>query len=150
MANVNEKTITVLNNLIETCRDGQNGFRTAASDVNDSNLKALFNRYSAQRAEFAMELEALVTGLGGDAETDGSVAGAAHRGWINIKSAVTGKSVGSIVSEAERGEDAAKEAYQKALQEYMAAEIRAVVQKQYSAVMEAHDTVRQLEIQTRA
>ena len=150
MANASEKTISVLNDLIETCRDGQNGFRTAASDVNDANLKALFNRYSAQRGEFAADLESLVTGLGGDAETTGSVAGAAHRGWINVKSAVTGKDVASVISEAERGEDAAKASYQKALQEYMSAEIRAVVQKQYSAVLEAHDTIRQLEIQTRS
>jgi len=149
MSNVNEKSIEVLNDLIETCRDGQNGFSTAASDVKDSSLKALFNRYSAQRAEFAAELEALVSGLGGEPEASGSMAGAAHRGWINVKSAVTGKDVGSIVAEAERGEDAAKAAYQEALQEYMPAEIRAVIQKQYSAVMEAHDTVRQLEIQTR-
>ena len=26
----NDKTITTLNNLIETCKDGENGFRTAA------------------------------------------------------------------------------------------------------------------------
>jgi uncharacterized protein (TIGR02284 family) len=148
MANVNDKTISVLNDLIETCRDGENGFRSAAEGVKDPNLKALFNRYSAQRGEFASELQALVAGLGGDAQSTGSVAGAAHRGWINIKSAVTGRNEAAVVSEAERGEDVAKASYQKALQEYMSPEIRAVISRQYSAVLEAHDEVRRLEIQT--
>lgn len=150
MANVNDKTISVLNDLIETCRDGEQGFRTAADGVNDPNLKALFNRYSAQRGEFASELQALVSGLGGSPSTAGSAAGAVHRGWINIKQAVTGKDMRSVISEAERGEDMAKESYQKALQEYMSPEIRSVIQRQYSAVLEAHDEVRRLEIQTQA
>lgn len=148
MANPNESTISVLNDLIETCRDGQNGFRTAADGVSDPALKSLFNRYSAQRGEFAAELQALVAGLGGSPEKSGSAAAAVHRGWINIKSVVTGKDVGAIVSEAERGEDVAKESYQKALQELMSPEVRAVVQRQYSSVIEAHDEVRRLEIQT--
>jgi uncharacterized protein (TIGR02284 family) len=150
MADVNDKTISVLNDLIETCRDGETGFRTAAEGVNDPNLKALFNRYSGQRGEFSSELQALVTGLGGKPEKSGSVAGAVHRGWMDIKSAVTGKDVAAIISEAERGEDVAKATYQRALQEYMSPEIRAVIHRQYSAVLEAHDEVRRLEIQTRS
>jgi uncharacterized protein (TIGR02284 family) len=150
MADVNDKTISVLNDLIETCRDGENGFRSAAEGVSDPNLKALFNRYSAQRGEFASELQALVTGLGGKAEKSGSVAGAVHRGWMGIKAAVTGHDTANIISEAERGEDVAKASYQKALQEYMSPEIRSVIHRQYSAILEAHDEVRRLEIQSRS
>jgi uncharacterized protein (TIGR02284 family) len=144
----NKQLASILNDLIETCRDGQNGFRTAAEGVNDAELKALFNRYSAQRGEYATELQALVSGLGEKAETGGSATAALHRGWMNIKQAVTGKEVGAIVSEAERGEDIAKESYRNALQEALPVEIRRVVQKQYAGVLEAHDNVRRLEIQT--
>ena len=62
--NDTKRIASVLNDLIETCRDGQDGFRSAAEGVNDADLKALFNRYSAQRGEYAAELQALVTGLG--------------------------------------------------------------------------------------
>ena len=41
-------TIGVLNNLIETCRDGQEGFQEAAENVVRSDIKHLFTE--AQRA----------------------------------------------------------------------------------------------------
>ena len=148
MIDTSKKAASILNDLIETCRDGQDGFLTSAEDVKDANLKALFNRYSAQRGEFAAELQGLVAGLGQKSETTGSAAGAAHRGWINIKSAVTSRDVAAIVSEAERGEDHAKAVYSKALQEHLPMDIRKVVQRQYTGVLEAHDNVRRLEIQT--
>ena len=101
----NDQVISLLNELIETCKDGEYGFKTAADGLKDPEIKSLFQQYSRQRGEMARELEVEVRRLGGDPEKSGSVAGAAHRGWINIKSVVTGKDDGSIVAEAERGED---------------------------------------------
>jgi uncharacterized protein (TIGR02284 family) len=150
MPNENQTTISVLNDLIEICRDGQNGFQTAASDTKDVDLKVLFSRFSAQRGEFMEQLKTLVTELGGKVPKKGSVAGAAHRGWINLKSVVTGRDVGAIIAEAERGEDAARAAFQHAMRQPLPPEAMALIKKQYSSVQTAHDTVRQLEIQTRS
>jgi uncharacterized protein (TIGR02284 family) len=80
-----EKTTSTLNGLIETLKDGEQGFRTAAEAVKDPNLKSLFQQYSRQRGEMTRELQSEVRRLGGDPEKSGSMAGAAHRGWINIK-----------------------------------------------------------------
>ena len=110
----NDDVISTLNGLIETCKDGQNGFKEAAEGVERSDLKSLFYEFSQQRSQFAGELQSLVQSLGGDPENWGSVAAAIHRGWINIKSAVTGKDEGAILNECERGEDSAKNAYKKA------------------------------------
>ena len=49
----NDKVISTLNGLIETCKDGQEGFQTAAEGVERSDLKTLFYEFSQQRAEFA-------------------------------------------------------------------------------------------------
>src|SRR4051794_34295120 len=76
----NDDVISTLNGLIETCKDGQNGFQQAAEGVERSDLKSLFYEFSQQRAQFAGELQSLVQGLGGDPENSGSVAGAIHRG----------------------------------------------------------------------
>ena len=73
-----------------------------------------------------------------------SVAAAIHRGWINIKSAVTGKDEGAILNECERGEDSAKNAYKNALEEALPANIMETVQTQYVAVQAAHDRVKSL------
>jgi uncharacterized protein (TIGR02284 family) len=145
MATDNDNVISTLNNLIETCKDGENGFRTAASGVKNGELKMLFNLYSQQRAQFAAELQAEVRSLGGDPEETGSVAASLHRGWINIKSAVTGEDEGAVVSECERGEDAAVENYQEALNETLPANVLAIVERQYVQVKEAHDRIRALE-----
>ena len=140
-----KKTIAVLNELIETCKDGENGVREAAEGVEDNDLKSLFLEYSQQRSEFAAELQAEVQRLGGKAETKGSATAAIHRGWMKIKEAVTSNDHSAIISEAERGEDVAKESYEKALQSDLPADVLSLVERQYTEVKEAHDRVRELE-----
>jgi len=144
--NENDNVISALNDLIETCKDGQEGFRAAAEGVTDIQLKSLFSQYSLQRGQFAGALQQEVSRLGGIPKTGGSVAGSLHRGWLNIKSAVTGKDESAIIAECERGEDAARDAYQKALKDDLPADIRALVMEQFTEVKQAHDRVRGLEV----
>jgi uncharacterized protein (TIGR02284 family) len=141
----NDQVISLLNGLIETCKDGEYGFKTAADGLQDPQITALFHKYSQQRGEMARELQGEVRRLGGDPDKVGSVVGAAHRGWINIKSVVTGKDDGSIVSEAERGEDSAKRMYKEALNEVLPIRIVALLREQSMKVIDAHNRVRSLE-----
>jgi len=140
----NDNAVSVLNNLIETAKDGEQGFKTAAEGLTDAQTKALFNEYSRQCAQMARELQDEVRRLGGDPEKAGSTAGALHRGWIDIKAAVTGKDQHAIVAEAERGEDVAKNAYDEALKEPLPATAQTVVQRQAAKVRAAHDRVREI------
>lgn len=137
----NSKAVSVLNNLIETCKDGERGFQTAAEGLKNAEIKAKFGEYSRQRGQMARELQDEVRRLGGDPEKSGSVAGAMHRGWVDIKSAITGKDDKAILAEAERGEDVAKEAYEKAVKEPLPASALTLVQQQAIKVRQAHDHV---------
>jgi uncharacterized protein (TIGR02284 family) len=143
-APTNDEIVSTLNGLIETCRDGQEGFKEAAEGVKRSDLKSVFYEYSQQRAGYVGDLQSLVQTLGGDPENTGSFAGTLHRGWINIKSAVTGQDDEAILNEAERGEDSAKNAYKDALALALPDYIRQTVEKQYAGVQEAHDRVKAL------
>jgi uncharacterized protein (TIGR02284 family) len=140
----NDKAISVLNSLIETCKDGELGFKTAAEGLKSSAIKSKFLEYSRQRGEMARELQNEVRRLGGDPEKSGSVSGSLHRGWLDIKSVVTGKDDHAIVAEAERGEDVAKSAYESALNEALPGSAQTVVQQQAAKVRQAHDHVRDL------
>jgi uncharacterized protein (TIGR02284 family) len=140
----NDSVISTLNNLIETCKDGQEGFQQAAEGVQDSSLKSLFYEYSQQRAQFVGELQGLVREMGGEPETSSSLAGAVHRGWINIKSAVTGQDDAAILNECERGEDVAKAAYKDALAADLPSNVTSVIQTQATQVQQAHDRIRGL------
>ena len=109
-----------------------------------SDLKSLFYEFAQQRAQFAGELQSLVTSLGGDAENSGSTLAALHRGWINIKSVVTGKDEEAILNECERGEDSAKSNYKAAVESQLPANVMDAVQTQYTSVQSAHDRVKAL------
>ncbi len=140
-----KNTIKTLNDLIEVLRDGQHGFKTAADDAKSSELAELFNNYSTQRAEFVSELQARVIALGADIEKSGSATGAMHRGWINLKAALTSNEPHAVLVEAERGEDAAVQAFEKALDnQHLDLPTRNIINRQYHAVKAAHDNVRQL------
>lgn len=139
-----DKAITTINNLIETCKDGEKGFREAAEGLKSPDIKAKFLQYSQQRAEMSRELQTLVRGMGGDPETSGSMSASLHRGWIDLKAALTGRDEAAILAEAERGEDVAKNAYENALKEALPPDAQMVVQQQAMHVQQAHDNVKHL------
>lgn len=140
----NIEVIETLNELAEISRDGEQGFLAAAEDVQDPKLKTMFRSAAARCAEGAKELEAKIVGLGGEPSQGGSVTGTVHRAWTNLKAVVTGRSERAVLEEVERGEDAAKEAYEHAIAQPVPPEIRSIIQRQYQGVKENHDRVRSL------
>ncbi len=137
-------TSSILNGLIETCRDGQEGFKHAAENVTDVTMIAIFERFSAQRAKFVTQLQVLVRSLGKDAETTSSLAGALHRGWIDLKAAITSKDEKAILAECERGEDSAVAEYRNALDEELPGDIRSILIMHYCDIQKAHDEIKLL------
>src|SRR6516162_2834674 len=113
-----KETISTINDLIGTLKDGQEGFRQAAEAVADPELKSLFNECSSQRARFVGELQSEAVALGESKPADtGSTAGALHRSWINLKGAIAKHDDHAILEECERGEDSAVHEYEEALEE---------------------------------
>lgn len=140
-----KQIISTLNNLIETLKDGQEGFKQSASGVDDPQLKTVFDTLSLQRSKFAGELQSEVVKLGdADPEDSSSTSGAMHRAWINVKSAVTNRDRHAILAEAERGEDSAVAAYKDAREKDLPAPIKEIVSRQSAEVKAAHDKVRAL------
>ena len=144
MAVNREEIILCLNDLIETSRDAEKGFRTAAEHVTNDNLKEYFHRCSYQRAQFASELQSEVRNLGGKIGDGGSVSGILHRGWMNLKAAITGGDE-SILSECEWGEESALRNYERVLKQNLPPNVLPVVKHQYTQIKDARNRVRDLE-----
>jgi len=141
----NEKIVSVLNDLIETCRDGLDGFKEAAQNVKNPDLKSFFNDAATERAYCIQELQTEVRRLGGETEKSGSTAGAIHRVWMDIKGTLTGKDDHAILSECERGEDSAVSAFRDALKEKdLPSNILTVIERQLQVVQKTHDRVKQM------
>ena len=150
--NFDEKTTRTLNDLIETCKGGMKGYETAAGRVEDPQLKSEFSRLSQHRATFANELESTARQYGITAQNDNTIEGVAmdapsamHRGWMNLKSAITGNSNEAILSECENGDAAALETYEEALAvQTLPLDLINLIEKQHQQILEAKNHITSL------
>lgn len=140
----NNDVIAILNELIETSKDGEEGFRSSAENVDDVRLKDFFMRRSTEVGASVRELQALVSALGGVPVDATSIGGTLHRRWMDIKTALTANDNVAVLNETERGEDVALAAYRDALEMDLPQEIRAIVSRQLEGVKRNHDLVKQL------
>ena len=139
-----DDVIATLNDLIETSRDGEEGFRTCADAVKSAQLKEVFQQAASRCAQAVSELQAKVRGLGGDPERRGSVSGSLHRALVDIKSTITGMDEAGVLTECERGEEVARKAYEEALSKDLPGDVRLMVERQYQGVRQHQDRIHQL------
>lgn len=140
----NDEIISILNDLIETSKDGEEGFRSSAENVDDQRLKDFFLRRSQEVGQSVRELQDLVRSLGGEPATSSSIGGALHRRWIDLKTALTSNDTLAVLNETERGEDVALDAYREAAEKDLPTEVKFVVVRQLEGAKRNHDQVKQL------
>jgi uncharacterized protein (TIGR02284 family) len=145
----NNEVITILNNLIETCRKGQNTFRNAAEGIQNSEFRRLFNIFSQQRMQFVTELQAEVHRLGGDA-SKGSETVTLPTNTVPFRNSTASKTAGlrdeaTIIAECQREEEAAVNDYQEALKADLPLDVQYVVKRQYMDIKDAYDRIRILQ-----
>jgi uncharacterized protein (TIGR02284 family) len=142
---LNSYTADILNKLIRICNDGNEGYQQAAALVKSPWLARLFEDCAAQRGQFAVELSHLVSEMGITPANGPTVGGALHRTWIDFRTAfVADGTVGDVLQECDRGEDAAEQAYQDALEKALPVPMQKVVQSQYESIVKAHNQIRDL------
>src|SRR5690625_7770221 len=103
MASHNKDTVAILNDLIETSKDGELGFKVCAEDVDRPDLKAVFTERAGTCSAAAAELQQLVRNLGGHPEHRATLGGAMHRRWVDIESTITGTDAWALLHERARG-----------------------------------------------
>jgi uncharacterized protein (TIGR02284 family) len=139
----------VAKELVETLKDGERGFASAAEKLRDGDRPewgTTLQRLSEQRAHFHREIVAMGHDYGEDVDESGSVTAALHRGWISLKDALTGDDPGGVLTAALTGEDHAVSEYEKALQQDLSAGFHEVVSRQHAAIVAAREEVKALQI----
>ena len=141
----NSHDTTVLNTLTATTLDSMKGYRESAEASENTTHQQFFNQMAEERSQVAADLQEHVRSLGGDPETESSTAGAAHRGWVNLKSAITGRDEQAIVNEVERGEDYIKEKFEAAMKDdELSPETRGLLEKSFVSIRQGHDRASQM------
>jgi uncharacterized protein (TIGR02284 family) len=146
----NDEAVDTLNDVIETCHDGEYGFKACAEHASAIELKTLFRQRAEQCSDAAAELRGHVLRLGGEPETRGSASGAMHRGWVAVRGTLSGYSDQAVLDECERGEDAAVARYRKALKTGLPSDLRVVLERQLEGAQTSHGQIKTLRDQQRA
>jgi len=143
-----DKSVEVLNDLIEINNDRVAGFAHAAKELNekDLDLRTLFMELRANSRENVHELGRNIHKCGGHVEMGMSGRGALHRMWLDVKATFSGSDRKSILRECERGEDAIKKAYATALlpENGLAPEYIEIVKRQQQAIIASHNKIKAL------
>src|SRR5690349_20921547 len=117
MITTTDKIQSVINDLMIINNDRYEGYKTAAEETKDVDLKAMFTRFSSQSKIFYSELSRLILDSKAPHKDETTMSGKLYRIWMDIKAAVTANNRKSILSSCEFGEDVALSAYKDALEE---------------------------------
>ncbi|MGD1320236.1 ferritin-like domain-containing protein [Chryseobacterium sp. 2R14A] len=113
----NERTVSVLNDLLNITNDRIQGFSKVEDKVWDTYtpLKADYDQMVSQSQTMKSELNNLILERRGEPDNTGSTAGAIHRTWIDVKNSFSGDKAEFTLENVVYGEEAAINAYQDAL-----------------------------------
>ncbi|MGE0497565.1 MAG: PA2169 family four-helix-bundle protein [Ramlibacter sp.] len=140
----NADVLSVLNDLLQSCRDGAYGFATSAEHAQAQDIKTLLARHAGECTVAAREIEQAIVARGGEPEKGGTAAGALHRGWVAVRAALSQQDDKTVLQECERGEDTAVARYRKALATDLPADLRPMIERQALGARRNHDEVKAL------
>ena len=142
--------IDILNDLIASCRDSEEGFGKAAKGVHNDNLRNRFTGIARQRSDFAEELAQRVRDLGAEPAASGHLSGIQQRGWRELETSIRPKDDATFLAECQRGEENTLRHYEHALSRDLPGAIRPIIERHTLAVQETLFALRNLEQVRRA
>lgn len=136
--------ISGVDHLIEICNERKEGYKKAAENVKDFNLKTLFEKYAQQSFMFSQELLHF-TDKNTAKDVGTRFVADSWRVWMDIKAALTSKSESAILEACVTGEDAAIRNYQDVIEDKeLPQNIKSIVQKQLNEIRSARIAIKEL------
>jgi uncharacterized protein (TIGR02284 family) len=132
--------ISVLNSLIETTIDSVDGYRRSAEEATDSRFETHFRNWAGERETVVARLRERVRELGGTPEDDGSLLAAAHRQFLGLRDALTGRDDKAVIAEVDRGESYLNGKWETALNDdELLPETKSLIADLYQSVRSGHE-----------
>jgi uncharacterized protein (TIGR02284 family) len=138
--------VTAVNSLIVINNDRYEGYKTAAEETKDNQLKDMFTKFSLQSKNYSEELRKFVDNEEEPKKDETTNSGKIFRAWMDLKSAVTGNDRKAILASCEFGEDNAVKTYKEALEHPgdLPPEAVKIIQDQFAEIKKGHDTVKSM------
>lgn len=150
MPNEDEELVKILNDLISTCRDAEEGYAKAAKGMHDREWSDRLTALSSERAAFADEIGGIVSKMSAEPSRNAHFGGILHRGWVDLETRLRGKDDGELLHECRLGDQETLNHYQYALERapQMPGETDAVIERHRNAIRAAIDSLRKHEPRT--
>jgi len=140
----NSHDVTILNSLIETTIDSVDGYRHSAGEATNPTFADIFRRRSQEREQVVARLRERVVELGGKPEEEGLLA-KAHRQFLSLRDAVTGRDDKAVIAEVDRGESYLNGKWEAALADKeLSVETQRLLRECYQSVRSGHDQWEQI------
>jgi uncharacterized protein (TIGR02284 family) len=141
----NGHDVTVLNSLIETTIDSVDGYRHSAGEATNEQFADIFRRRAQEREEVVGLLRRRVVELGGEPEEEGGLLAKAHRQFLSLRDAVTGRDDKAVIAEVDRGESYLNGKWETALADSeLSAQTQRLIRECYQSVRSGHDQWEQI------
>jgi uncharacterized protein (TIGR02284 family) len=147
-----EKTINILNVLIQMNNDRIEGYERAINDTEEEDLKVLFGEFSATSRRLNDELVDEVENLDGEPIEGSTTSGKLFRIWMDVKSALTRKDIFGILNSCEYGEEWAVKEYERVINEqweFLTVDQIEMLRDQYVLIKKDHDEIKEFRNQVK-
>jgi uncharacterized protein (TIGR02284 family) len=136
----NSHDVTILNSLIETTIDSVEGYRHSASEATNPQFAEIFRRRAQEREQVVARLRERVVELGGTPEEEGGLLAKAHRQFLSLRDAVTGRDDKAVIAEVDRGESYLNGKWETALaDDGLSSETQRLLRECYQSVRSGHE-----------
>lgn len=142
-------SIDIFNSLIIINNDRIDGYEAAYSETYKEELRDLFMELQQTSQKCKTDLENEVKLLGGNPEKGTMLLGKFHRGWMDIKAAITGSDSNSILDSCEFGEQTIIKAYEDALEqdaEEVSYEQKAILNNHLSLLRTDYEKIKSMRV----
>ncbi|KPM32128.1 Hypothetical protein I595_1777 [Croceitalea dokdonensis DOKDO 023] len=146
MSTYTETVADKLNDILEKTYDAEKGYKKAAENTDNLNLRTFFLKKSNQRKDFGQALKTEIDKFGEEADKGGSAAGALHRAWMDTKAFFSSDEAESMLEESIRGEKAAVNEYEDVLNDTnLPTSTATVLRQQLNAINNDLNKIKRLE-----